>query len=76
MQTLVTMTSRGAITVPAKLRDAMGLRPNAVVILEETDAGILIRPSVSVPVELYTEGRIAEFAEDDGAIGAVLPRDE
>jgi len=29
---------------------------------------------VSVPIEIYTEKRIAEFASDDAAIGDLLPK--
>ena len=47
----------------------MGLRPNDIVILEATEQGILIRPSVNVPLEIYSEERIAEFTEDESAVG-------
>lgn len=71
----VTMTQRGVITIPAKLRQALGLKGDDELILETVEQGILLRPSVSVPVELYTEARIAEFAADEEAIGSVLPRE-
>jgi antitoxin PrlF len=31
------------------------------VVAEETDEGILLRPGVTFPVELYSEKRLAEF---------------
>lgn len=74
MQTKVTLNDRGVITIPAQLRQAYGLKANDELILEDTGAGILLRPSISVPIEIYSEARIAEFARDEGAIGRLLPR--
>ena len=74
MGSKVTLNDRGVITIPASLRQAYGLKANDELILEGTEAGILLRPSVSVPIEIYTEARIAEFARDEAAIGKLLPK--
>ena len=74
MPSKVTISERGVITIPAALRATYGLKANDELILEDTEAGILLRPAISVPVELYTEARIAEFASDEDAIGRHLPR--
>ena len=55
------MGKRGAIVVPARLRRKFGLEEGALVIAEEHRDGILIRPAVALPVEVYTPARIAEF---------------
>ena len=52
---------RGAIVVPAKLRKRFGIEEGSIVIAEEADGGILIRPAIVVPVERYTAERKAEF---------------
>ncbi len=52
---------RGAIVVPAKLRRRFGIEEGTVVIAEEREDGILIRPAVVVPIERYTPERKAEF---------------
>jgi AbrB family looped-hinge helix DNA binding protein len=52
---------RGAIVVPAKLRKRFGIEEGSIVIAEETDDGILIRPAIVVPVERYSPERKAEF---------------
>jgi AbrB family looped-hinge helix DNA binding protein len=52
---------RGAIIVPANLRKRFGIEEGSIVIAEEKDDGILIRPAVVVPVERYTPERKAEF---------------
>lgn len=73
MRDKVTLRERGVITIPAAFRDAYGLKANDELILEDTEQGLLLRPAVSVPLELYTEARIAEFASDEEEIGALLP---
>ena len=52
---------RGAIVVPARMRKKFGIEEGSLVIAEERDDGILIRPAVAVPVEIYTPARITEF---------------
>ena len=52
---------RGAIVVPARMRRKFGIDEGSLVIAEDRDDGILIRPAVAVPVEIYTPARIAEF---------------
>ena len=52
---------RGAIVVPASLRRRFGIEEGSLVIAEERDDGILIRPAVALPVEVYTPARKAEF---------------
>jgi len=52
---------RGAIIVPARLRKRFGIEEGTLVVAEEKDDGILIRPAVVVPVERYTPERKAEF---------------
>lgn len=68
MKVEVTMTERGGITIPAPLRKALGLTGNDRLIVEETSEGLLLRPAVSVPIEIYSEERIAEFAKDEEAL--------
>ena len=52
---------RGAIIVPSRLRKRFGIEEGSMVVAEETDDGILIRPAVVVPVERYSPERKAEF---------------
>jgi AbrB family looped-hinge helix DNA binding protein len=52
---------RGTIVVPAKLRKRFGIEEGSMVLAEEKEDGILIRPAVLVPVERYSPERKAEF---------------
>ncbi len=72
MQRKVTMGRRGIITIPAKMRQAFGLKQDDELIIEDTGEGLLLRPAMSVAIEMYSEKRIAEFAEDEEAIGRVI----
>ena len=67
MKANVTITSRGVITLPAKLRQALGLKAEDHLIAETTPEGLLLRPAVTLPVEMYTAERVQEFdaAEQD-----------
>jgi AbrB family looped-hinge helix DNA binding protein len=52
---------RGAIVVPARLRRKFGIEEGGLVVAEERSDGILIRPAVAIPVEIYSPERKAEF---------------
>ncbi|MEM9481056.1 MAG: AbrB/MazE/SpoVT family DNA-binding domain-containing protein [Verrucomicrobiota bacterium] len=72
MAQTISIGRRGAITLPAKIRKRFGLEEDDQLLIEETEQGLLLRPAVSIPVELYTEKRIQEFAADDDAVSKVL----
>ena len=74
MKTTVTVTSRGVVTLPAKLRRTLGLKADDLLIAETTPEGLLLRPAVTLPVEIYSEKRIREFDEEEAALEKVLPR--
>lgn len=74
MKTVVTMTSRGVVTLPAKLRRALGLKADDQLIAETTSEGLLLRPAVTLPVEVYTPERILEFEESEEELASVLSR--
>jgi antitoxin PrlF len=73
MRNKVTINERGVITIPARMRKAFGLKANDELIIENTEQGLWIRPAFSVPIEVYTEERIREFAGDEDAIGKLMP---
>ena len=52
---------RGTVVVPARLRRKFGIEEGRLVIAEERPDGILIRPALALPVEIYTPERKAEF---------------
>ena len=72
MTTHLTVSSRGVISLPAKMRHQLGIQPDDVLIAETTPDGILLRPSVTLPIELYSPDRIAEFDAEEAALATVL----
>lgn len=52
---------RGTLVIPAGLRKRFGIQEGTQVIAEEREDGILIRPSITLPVERYSPARRAEF---------------
>ena len=52
---------RGTFVIPAKLRRRFGIEEGSEVIAEETPDGILLRPAITVPIEVYADERKAEF---------------
>jgi AbrB family looped-hinge helix DNA binding protein len=52
---------RGTIVLPAKLRRRFGIEEGSLVVAEEREDGVLIRPAVALPVEVYTPERRAEL---------------
>lgn len=74
MQATLTINSRGVVTLPAKLRQAMGLKADDQLIAETTPEGLLLRPAVTLPVEMYTPQREQEFDAAEAELAAVLAR--
>lgn len=52
---------RGTVVLPARLRRQFGMEEGAMIIAEALEDGILLRPAVVLPVELYGDARKAEF---------------
>ena len=52
---------RGTVVIPAKFRQRYGLEEDTLVNVEPKREGLLLRPVVTLPVELYTEKQRAEF---------------
>ncbi len=74
MKTTVMVTRRGVITLPAKLRQALGVKTEDILIAETTPEGLLLRPSVTLPVELYSDARVREFDEGEAELRKALAR--
>ena len=72
MKATLTLTNRGVVTLPAKLRRALGLRADDQLIAETTPEGLLLRPAVTLPVEIYSEKRTREFDEAEAELAKVL----
>ena len=62
METKIAKVGKGGtVTIPASIRRRIEIVDGAQVIAKATEEGMLIRPAVTMPVELYTPERKAEF---------------
>lgn len=61
MTKVLSIDRRGTLTLPTELRRRLGLNTGGKVVAEETDEGILLHADASVPVEIYSDARLAEF---------------
>jgi AbrB family looped-hinge helix DNA binding protein len=52
---------RGTVVIPSRLRRRFGIEEGSLVIAEEREEGVLIRPAVVLPIEHYSVERKAEF---------------
>ena len=52
---------RGVVIIPATLRRKLQLREGDLIIVEEHNDGILLKPAVALPIETYSAKRKAEF---------------
>ena len=50
MAEILTLSSRGTLTVPARLRKQLGLKTDQVLVAEVTSQGLLLRPHQVVPL--------------------------
>ena len=74
MKATLTVTSRGVVTLPARLRQALGIKADDQLIAETTPDGLLLRPAITLPVEIYSEKRIREFDAAEADLDKLLRR--
>lgn len=72
---VLTMTDRGVVTLPAKLRRELGLAPNQPLLAEVTGDGVLLRPAATLPIEIYSAERIEEFDQAEADLARVLAQE-
>ncbi len=70
----LSVSGRGLVALPAVMRKAAGIRPQDSLIAETTAEGILLRPAVTLPVEIYSAERISEFDAAESELAEALER--
>jgi len=62
----------GRVVIPQTVLDRLGLVSGEALLVEVSDDGaIVLRPIGDAAVELYTEGRVREFLEENGMPAAL-----
>ncbi len=73
--TTLRISPRGTVTLPKLLRQQYALDTHDLLLAESTAEGILLRPAIATPIELYTDERLAEFAQEERKLEARLQRE-
>ena len=64
METLI-VGERGQITIPKDVRERLGIRPKAPVVIEVKEDGLVIRPAVTVALRKFSDKTIKEITRED-----------
>ena len=65
MRESVVVSSRGQITLPARIRKRLGIRAGGLILLEERGGEIVLRPAAVVEIETYSDHQIAKWDKAD-----------
>ncbi|MBE0568832.1 MAG: AbrB/MazE/SpoVT family DNA-binding domain-containing protein [Deltaproteobacteria bacterium] len=59
------VSGRGQITLPASMRRRLGIKTGGIVVAEERDGELVLRPAVVVELDAYTDEEIAGWDRED-----------
>ncbi|MDY6850018.1 MAG: AbrB/MazE/SpoVT family DNA-binding domain-containing protein [Geoalkalibacter sp.] len=65
MRENIIVSSRGQITLPAEMRKKLGIQPGGVLIAEERNGEVVLRPAAVLEIEMYSDQDIAQWDKDD-----------
>ena len=65
LREVLTVSSRGQITLPAEMRRHLGIEPGGAVIVEDCGGELRLKPAVVLEVESYSDEVIAEWDQAD-----------
>ena len=69
LREVLTVSSRGQITLPAEMRRHMGIEPGGAVIVEDCGGELRLKPAAVLEVELFSDVDIAEWDQADALSG-------
>ena len=65
MRQTVLVSSRGQLTLPADLRKRFGIDKGGVVVLEEREKELVLKPAIVLEIEIYSDAQIAAWDAED-----------
>lgn len=74
MNAILELNSRGTLTIPKTMRHLLGVDHGGRIIAETSEQGILLRPGVAFPIEIYTDARVDDFDTAEAELGKHLKR--
>jgi bifunctional DNA-binding transcriptional regulator/antitoxin component of YhaV-PrlF toxin-antitoxin module len=67
MSRFISINEQGTITLPQDLVKKYGLEAGGQLIIEESEAGLILRPGDALSVEIYSDRRVEEFQQQNEA---------
>ena len=65
LREVLTVSSRGQITLPAGMRRHLGIAPGGAVIVEECEGGLRLKPAAVLELDLYSDAQIESWDQAD-----------
>jgi antitoxin PrlF len=65
MRENLTVSGRGQITLPAGMRKRLGIEAGGIVIAEEREGDIVLRPAAVLEIETYSDADIVRWDAED-----------
>lgn len=65
MRETLVVSSRGQITLPASLRRRLGIKAGDVMILEDRDHEVVLKPGLVIEVQTYGDEQVAQWDAAD-----------
>ncbi|MEA3643763.1 MAG: AbrB/MazE/SpoVT family DNA-binding domain-containing protein [Lamprobacter sp.] len=65
MREILTVSSRGQVTLPAGIRNQLGIKPGDALIVEECEGELRLKPAAVLELERYSDAQIAEWDRAD-----------
>jgi len=61
----IVVSDRGQITLPSAIRKRLGIEPGGVLVVEESNGTLVLKPAAVVALEAYSDADIARWDEED-----------
>lgn len=65
MRETLIVSARGQITLPASMRNHLGIAPGSAVIVEERDGELMLKPAAVLEIDTYSAAQIADWDRED-----------
>lgn len=65
LREVLTVSSRGQITLPAEMRRHLGIEPGGAVIVEDFGGELRLKPAAVLEVELFSDEAISQWDQAD-----------
>ncbi|MGB9683229.1 MAG: AbrB/MazE/SpoVT family DNA-binding domain-containing protein [bacterium] len=64
-KSIVLVGKRGQVTLPARIRKALGIKEGEPLIIEYDGERLIIRKAMVVPVRIYTDEEVKSYIQED-----------